>query len=167
MNRAVAVRFNPRAGQTMTFLSAPSESVQRFRLELEPVFHGPPLHRHPAATESFAVVAGSLAVRVERQWRALTAGEEVGIPPGTIHTYANRSGAAVVVDVSIEPGREMRGFFEALHDLADEEALTPTGGLRPRQAAHLFLRYPGAMTVVGPPESLQPVLWRLLAGRRA
>ena len=149
----------------MRFLSAPSEPVQRFRLELAPVFHGPPLHRHPAATEFFAVVAGTLAVCVKRRWRTLTAGEDVEIPPGTIHTYANRSGAAVVVDVGIEPGREMRSFFEALYDLADDGALTPTGGLRLRQAARLFLRYPGAMTVVGPPQVLQPVLWRLLAGR--
>lgn len=151
----------------MTFLSAPSEPIQRFRLELAPVFHGPPLHRHPVATESFAVVAGTLAVCVKRQWRTLTVGEGMEIPPGTVHTYANRSGAAVVVDVGIEPGREMRGFFEALYDLADGGALTPTGGLRLRQAARLFLRHPGAMTVAGPPQFLQPVLWRLVAGRPA
>lgn len=163
MNAPAARRENALAGETMTFLSAPEEPVQRFALELAPVFHGPPAHTHPASSERFTVTGGSLAVRLGSSWRTLGAGDSVVVPPGAVHTYSNRSGSPVRVDVELDPGRAMRGFFEAMYALAESGALTRTGGLRPMQAARLFRRFPGAMTIAGPPAVVQPALWWALS----
>lgn len=146
---------NTRAGETMSFLSAPEDRVQRFLLDLAPVFHGPPPHRHPLST----VAAGSLAIRLGATWRDLGPGETVVVPPGAVHTYANTWDAPVSVQVELDPGTAMRGFFEALYGLAEAGMLTETGGLRPTQAATLFRRFPDAMTIVGPPAAIQPALW--------
>src|SRR4051812_2241534 len=52
-------------------------------------FDGPPLHIHPTAHESYAVVEGTLDVCINGTWRTLSRGESSTVPPGTSHTLRN------------------------------------------------------------------------------
>lgn len=147
----------------MTFLSPPDASLQRFILHLAAGSHGPPPHLHPSSVEAFAVTRGSLDVRVGRAWKCLNPGDSVSVLAGSVHTYANRSGAEVEVEVTITPGELMRQFFDDLYLLAEAGMLTRTGGLSLPQAAVLFTRHPGAMAIAGIPPVAQSALWSLLA----
>jgi mannose-6-phosphate isomerase-like protein (cupin superfamily) len=55
-----------------------------------PGFGGRPLHIHPAAENSYAVVPGTLDVWVGGAWRKLAAGEVVTVSAGTPHTLENQ-----------------------------------------------------------------------------
>lgn len=156
MNIPEVPRRNPRAGETMLFLSDPLEPVQRFMLDIAPVSYGPPAHRHPSSSERFTVTSGSLAVRLGSAWHQLHSGDTVLVPPDKVHTYANTSQAPVTVEVVLDPGREMRGFFDAMYSLAEQGLLTQKGGLRASQAARLFRQFHGAMTIAGPPRPFSP-----------
>lgn len=58
-------------------------------------FPGPPLHVHERLHDMFYVVEGTLTLRVGEDEHDLPAGGFACVPPGTPHTFANRSGATV------------------------------------------------------------------------
>lgn len=84
---------------------------------LDPIFAGPPLHTHPTAEESYAVMSGTLDVCVGGKWRKLTAGESVNVPAGTPHTLKNESGAVVRLINVHKPALDFERFFRRLHAL--------------------------------------------------
>jgi mannose-6-phosphate isomerase-like protein (cupin superfamily) len=75
---------------------------------------GPPRHRHPSHTETLRVVEGELSVYLDEGWRTLTAGEELEVPPQTMHTLRNQSGSVVRFRDIHEPGLSFQEYIEAL-----------------------------------------------------
>ena len=79
---------------------APADTVDgsvHFIVTVPPSVFPPPPHRHALATDSYEVLEGSFNVSVDGQWRVVKAGERLDVPPGTVHTLANRSGAVARV----------------------------------------------------------------------
>lgn len=132
---------------------------------LDPDFSGPPLHIHPKAEEIYEVVAGTLDVCFGGQWRKLTAGESVTVPPGTAHTLKNDSGAEVRLINVHRPALEFERFFRRLHNLSSSGRVTfPPKGLRSAiLLSMLFSEYPREILSVKPPRWLMATLAR--AGR--
>jgi quercetin dioxygenase-like cupin family protein len=62
---------------------------------IEPGFPGPPPHRHKRLHDMFYVLDGTLTMRVGDETLELQPGSFVCVPPGVVHTFANRSDAAV------------------------------------------------------------------------
>lgn len=62
---------------------------------IEPGFPGPPPHRHRRLHDMFYVLEGTLTMIVGDETLALEPGSFVCVPPGVVHTFANRSDAAV------------------------------------------------------------------------
>jgi mannose-6-phosphate isomerase-like protein (cupin superfamily) len=62
---------------------------------IEPDFPGPPPHRHKRLHDMFYVLDGMLTIRVGDETLELEPGSFVCVPPGVVHTFSNRSGAAV------------------------------------------------------------------------
>ena len=58
-----------------------------------PGFPGPVRHRHAEMTDIFYVLEGELAFELEGAWRSLGPGSFVSVPPGVVHTFANRGSA--------------------------------------------------------------------------
>ena len=58
-------------------------------------FPGPPPHVHDRLHDMFYVLEGTLTVRVGNDDHELGPGSFVCVPPGTVHTFANRSDGAV------------------------------------------------------------------------
>ncbi len=99
---------------------------------LAPTFAGPPVHVHPTAEESYAVVSGTLAVCVGGKWWKLAAGESVTVPAGTPHTLKNESGGEVRLVNVHKPAQEFERFFRRLHALAASGRVTfPLRGCDP------------------------------------
>ena len=62
---------------------------------VEPGFPGPPPHRHRRLHDMFYVLDGTLTMRVGDETLELQPGSFVCVPPGVVHTFSNRSDAAV------------------------------------------------------------------------
>ena len=81
---------------------------------VEPGFPGPPLHRHRELTDMFYVLEGTLTLTVDGEEVEAPPGTFACIPPGTAHTFANRSDAPVrFLNFNI-PG----GFEDYMRELA-------------------------------------------------
>jgi quercetin dioxygenase-like cupin family protein len=72
----------------------------------------PPPHVHPHQVEEYEVLEGSFEVTVDNQWRTLGRGQSASVPQGTIHTFRNRSGAAVRVRNWHRPPMRFEDFIE-------------------------------------------------------
>lgn len=119
---------------------------------LAPGFAAPPLHIHPTAEESYAVVSGILDVYVDGHWRKVTAGESVTVSAGTPHTLKNDSGEEVRLVNVHRPALEFERFFRRLHALACSGAVTfPPKGLRSAiLLSMLFTEHPQEIVSVKP-----------------
>lgn len=107
-----------RVGASSLTLKAVSEHTDgRFFLSEtvgEPGFPGPPLHRHRELTDMFYVLEGTLTFTIDGEDVEGPAGTFVCAPPGTAHTFANRSDApARFLNFNV-PG----GFEHYMRDLA-------------------------------------------------
>ena len=72
----------------------------------------PPPHVHPHQVEEYEVLEGSFEVTVDNQWRTLGPGQSASVPQGAIHTFRNRSGAAVRVRNWHRPPMRFEDFIE-------------------------------------------------------
>jgi len=127
---------------------------------LAPSFAGPPLHTHPTAEESYAVVSGPLDVCVGSQWRKLAPGEAVTVPAGTPHTLKNESGEEVRLINVHKPALEFERFFWRLHALVCSCGVKlPPKGLRSAiLVSMLFSEHPHEVISVKPPRGVMKAL---------
>ena len=106
--------------------SAAETGGERVELEitLPPDAAGPPPHFHPRQEEQWRVLAGTLEVQVDGDWRTLREGESASIPVGHVHTLRNRTNDDVrVLDVHI-PALDFQDYMEDLHRLTEAGKIT-------------------------------------------
>jgi mannose-6-phosphate isomerase-like protein (cupin superfamily) len=97
---------------------------------LPPGFPGPVPHTHERTLDSFYVLEGALIVRLDG--REVEAGPDcyAVVPPGHVHTFANRSEAPVRMLNLMAPG----GFERYLKEVAAGPTATTSAGRLPDQA---------------------------------
>jgi len=88
-------------------------------------YPGPAMHVHPTFEETFAVLEGSLSMRVGDEAFEAGAGAVALIPRGTRHTFANTSAEPARTLVLVTPA----GFERYFEELAG--AVLAAGGLPP------------------------------------
>jgi quercetin dioxygenase-like cupin family protein len=106
--------------------SASETAGERVEMEvtLPPGAPSPPRHFHPKQEEEWTVLAGTLSVYVDGDWRTLREGESASIARGKVHTLRNDSGDVVRVrDVHV-PALGFQEYMESLHRLAQDGKLT-------------------------------------------
>jgi mannose-6-phosphate isomerase-like protein (cupin superfamily) len=109
-------------------ITKPASETGGERVELEitlpPDASGPPPHFHPRQEEQWRVLAGTLEVQVDGNWRTLREGESASIPAGHVHTLRNRTQEDVrVLDVHI-PALDFQEYMEDLHRLMEAGKIT-------------------------------------------
>jgi mannose-6-phosphate isomerase-like protein (cupin superfamily) len=95
---------------------------------LPPGFPGPVPHVHERTLDSFYVLDGTLMVRLGDRETDAGPGSYAIVPPGNVHTFANRTDAPVRMLNLMAPG----GFEQYLKEVA---AAAPAPGQIPDQAA--------------------------------
>jgi quercetin dioxygenase-like cupin family protein len=105
-------------------------------ITLPPGYPGPVLHRHERTLDSFYVLEGTLTIRLgEEEEIEARPGTYGAMPPGTVHSFANRSDGVVRALNLMAPG----GFEQYLKELA---AAAPPGELpAPAVMAEIASRY--------------------------
>ncbi len=130
-------------GTTFVVVESPSSndgSEITFEITMAPGAIGPPRHSHPAQDESWTVQTGELSLLVNDQWRTLAVGESLTIPPGTVHTLANRSATTIRFHDSHRPALDFQEYIE------DLDRLTRAGKLTARMTPRTLIY--GAMALV-------------------
>lgn len=90
-------------------------------MRLAPGFAGPVPHRHERHLDSFFVLDGTLTVRLGAEEVEATPGSYAVAPPGSVHTFSNRSEGTVRALNLMAPG----GFEQYLKEAAAAAAATP------------------------------------------
>jgi mannose-6-phosphate isomerase-like protein (cupin superfamily) len=122
----------------------------------------PPPHVHDGLTEEYEVIEGAFEVMSGDSWRALGPGESASIPPGTLHTFRNRSGGTVRVRNVHRPPARFEDYIEHINRLTRARGIT--GGKDPRIPIYLsmlMLEYPDTLA---PGRARERVVLKALAG---
>ena len=120
-------------------------------------------HVHPAATESFTLVTGQLAVRHDGRTLHAGPGTRVDVAPGVAHDFWNASGEEVRVLVEVRPGRRLEQLIRQLFLSAQEGRTDARGRPRPLHAAVLAQEFADTIRFTSPPRLVQRALFGLLA----
>ncbi len=123
---------------------------------------GPPVHVHPTAEESYAVVEGTMDVFMNGEWKTLRAGETATVPADVPHTLRNSSTEPVRIVNVHRPALRFESFFREMHALIRAGKIKRLPPKDPRSAiyaAMLFGKYPAEIRVVKPP----PAIFKALA----
>jgi quercetin dioxygenase-like cupin family protein len=136
------VLYNPVSGERFVFHTTAGDSageLLEFDAVVEPHGQVPGGHVHPGQQESFEVRAG--IVKFRKGLRTVTAGpgDQVVVPPGTYHRFANTSDEPAVIRVRVEPALRMEQLFETVVALVAEGRTLASGMPRPLDLA-LFMR---------------------------
>jgi quercetin dioxygenase-like cupin family protein len=118
-------------GTTNSLFKATREATAGFfslaESTIQPETSGPPLHFHRELLDSFYVLEGTLTVQVGNEKLDAHPGTYACLPPGVLHTFANRSSEPVrFLNLNL-PG----GWEDYIRDLA---AVTPADGPPDRQS---------------------------------
>ncbi len=101
---------------------------------VDPRSDGPPPHLHREHQEAFYVVDGTLTFTAGDETFEAEKGAFISIPPGVIHTFANRSDAPATCVNAYVPGG-IEGFFVEVGELM------AAGQPDPAQVARLSAKY--------------------------
>ena len=106
---------------------APAETADgsvHFVVTVPPEVLSPPRHAHLGASDIYEVLEGSFEVNLDGRWRTLTAGERFEVPPGAVHTVANRSAAVARVRNVHRPAKRFDQFVAHADELTRARRIT-------------------------------------------
>jgi quercetin dioxygenase-like cupin family protein len=108
---------------------------------------GPP-HYHEYLTEAFYVLEGELTAQVGEERLTAPAGSFVNIPPGVLHTFANKAPEPVTFLLFLSPGG-FENYFDDVAQLLAEEGTWPPADMRKVHAiqAKYDMRFPEQVKV--------------------
>jgi quercetin dioxygenase-like cupin family protein len=84
----------------------------------------PPPHIHRQQVEEYEVLEGQFEVMVDGQWTILGPGDVASVPVGALHTFRNRSGAAVRVRNWHRPAMRFEDFIERTSTTLEAAGIT-------------------------------------------
>lgn len=166
MTRAGDVFESPATRETGRIITGAADTDGRYMQSETVVRPGGAVsvaHRHPALTERFEVIEGELTMRLGSETRTLYAGDQVTIPPGTAHHYANTSQQDTVFRFDVWPAARFEAMVVTLFALGMEGKTDAKGAPSPLQMAVILDQYRDVMELVGPPRWLQRLVIPALA----
>ena len=173
MAHAGQILQNPASGERITFRTTAADTggeLVAIDLELPPGGRVPGgLHVHPLQEERFTIAEGTMRFRLGRERVIARGGEEIVVPAGVKHDFANAGDTNALVRVEIRPALEIERVFETAVHLA-EEGRTMLGGIpKPLDLALFAREFENEVQAAFPPRWVQraaiaPLAW--LAKRR-
>jgi quercetin dioxygenase-like cupin family protein len=172
-NKTVA---NPITGQSIKFLQTANSTLGQL-LEMETTYKAhstePASHYHPYQTEDFTVISGEVTVRINGELKTLKAGDQLNIPPNSIHAMWNTSDQPAKVNWQVRPAMETEYLLETTFGLAADGKVNKKGMPSILQVALSVNRYNKVFRLSKPPFIVQKIVFTLLSpfaylsGRRA
>jgi mannose-6-phosphate isomerase-like protein (cupin superfamily) len=158
-------RFEMPDGSVYAVTAAAADSGGEFvgmEFTLPPGSVSPPPHVHDDLTEEYEVIEGSFDVMVGTSWTTLTPGQSASVPPATLHTFKNRSGATVRVRNVHRPAARFEDYIEHINRLSRTRGIKGAKDPRlPIYLSMLMLEYPETLA---PGRARERILLKALAG---
>lgn len=155
---------NTASGEQVTFVETAASTggaLLAFESLIPAGVAGPPLHMHPRQEERFTVLNGALHLTVEGEPRMLHSGETLVVPPGTRHTFDNRTqDAAVRFRAELRPALESEELFASNVYAANQRGAATASLL---QTAQILDRFDIGLALVGLAPGVQRRLMAVLA----
>jgi len=120
-------------------------------------------HYHPAMTERFSVVNGSITFTIDGVQRVAKPGETVEILPGTVHDFWNPGDAETVARVEVEPGARFMEMIKNGFGLAQDGKTDAKGRPNLLQISLFAQEFADVIRYVEPPPAAQKVMFAVLA----
>lgn len=92
---------------------------------------GPPPHYHKLMEEVFFVTEGTLRLMAGEKTVDATTGSLVVIPPGTVHTFANKTDQPARFQVWLMPAKHFEGYFDKMEELTKTFTKWPPDDMHP------------------------------------
>ena len=113
--------YNPVTGEAMTFVTTSRQTDGEYveiELRADPDAFVAAAHVHPAQTETFEVVEGTLAVKVAGETIEATPGDVLVVEPGQPHKWWNAGDSRLVFRCRIAPALQFESLIETMFALA-------------------------------------------------
>jgi quercetin dioxygenase-like cupin family protein len=120
-------------------------------------------HLHPAIEESFTVVRGRLAYRLDGREGVARPEERLHVPRGAVHDWWNAGEEEAHVLVEISPGARFEEMIRNAFGLARNGKTNAKGQPRLLQAALFAREFDDVIRFTSPPRSVQKALFGVLA----
>jgi quercetin dioxygenase-like cupin family protein len=105
----------PLSGEHFEFVSPPEDRSRfTFDFRVDPGGGVTQEHRHAGQVEVMRCVSGSLDLTVDGGPLRLGPGDEVSLPPGSLHTLANNGAEQAHFEVEYQPAGRNREWFQLI-----------------------------------------------------
>jgi len=149
---------NPVTGEVLVFHETAAQTggeLVRVETIVEPDGFVAAAHVHPAQTERFDVLAGTLGLRVGRETLRAEAGHSVLVPPGTPHRFWNAGDEEARFMCEIRPALRFESLIETMFTLAAEGKTSRRGMPNPFRLAVIANEHFDTVRLPFPPARLQ------------
>jgi quercetin dioxygenase-like cupin family protein len=146
--------FNPVTGEAMTFLTTSSETGGEYveiELRARPDAFVAAAHVHPAQSETFEVVAGTLGVKVDGDERTVGAGDVVVVEAGQAHKWWNAGDSELVFRCVVRPALQFEQLIETMFSLAADDKTNKRGMPNPFRLAVIAKAHRDTVVLPFPP----------------
>jgi quercetin dioxygenase-like cupin family protein len=150
--------YNPVTKERMTFLrTAAQTGGDHVLIELRSEQGGAvaAAHMHPAQTETFQIVGGTLGAKVGRMKLEARAGETMIVDPGTGHKWWNAGEDELVFRCEIRPAGQFEQLIETMFRLAADGKTNRKGMPNPLRLAVIAKHHFADVQLSFPPPALQ------------
>ena len=149
---------NPITGESMTFLTTSRDTGGEYveiQLRAEPGAFVAAAHVHPAQTENFEVVEGTLAVKVAGKTLEANAGDILVIEPGQAHKWWNGGDSELVFRCRVSPALQFESLIETMFALANDGKTNKKGMPNPFWLAVIAKAHHDTVVLPFPPVWMQ------------
>ena len=154
MIRAGDTLYNPVTGESMTFVTTSRETGGEYveiELRADPDAFVASAHVHPAQTERFEVVSGTLGLEVDGETVTARAGAVVEVAPGQAHKWWNAGESELVFRCEIRPALQFEQLIETMFALAADGKTNKRGLPNPFRLAVIATAHFDTVVLPFPP----------------
>jgi quercetin dioxygenase-like cupin family protein len=149
---------NPVTGERITFLATSADTNGEavvIEVAVEPDGFVAAGHVHPSQTERFAVVSGTLGLKVGNRRLELHQGDAAAVDPGTPHRFWNAGEDEVRFRCEIRPALAFESLLETMFALAADGKTNRKGMPNPLRLAVIAKAHFDTVRLPFPPVWLQ------------
>jgi quercetin dioxygenase-like cupin family protein len=150
--------INPVTGERMRFIRTSADTGGDYvliELRAEPDAFVAAAHVHPAQTETFEVVSGTLGAKVAGKRIEAHAGDTLVVEPGQAHRWWNAGNDELVFRCEIRPALQFESLVETMFSLAVDGLTNGRGMPNPFRLAVIAQAHFDTVRLPFPPVPLQ------------
>ncbi len=150
--------YNPVTGESMTFVTTSRQTggeYVRIELSADPDAFVAAAHVHPAQTETFEVLEGTLAAKVDGTVHTAGPGDVLVVEPGQAHKWWNGGDSRLVFRCEIRPALQFESLIETMFSLAADGKTNKKGFPNPFRLAVVARAHLDTVVLPFPPVWIQ------------